>query len=447
MTYCLYEPLAHNKPDVVYAVLKSIRRIFYLLGTIIGIGSIICCWKMDFFVRPEDMVPGIRLFFLMFMFSQASSYFCYSKAILLEADQCQYITIIANNGGNCVQLILQMIFVVFTKNYFIYLLITIIVNLVKFFIVSRIATNRYPDVFRGDFRKDSRIPESISTRLKVNVIPMFFHKIGKTVISSTDTILLSMLFGTAIVGRYNNYVLLSNAFMTVFWLLAKSITPSIGDICVDEMDGSVPDLYDQVFFGNFLFSTISGVVFTVLAQPFIDFSFGISNELSMAIVFTLGINLFLNSLRTTNSTFRDALGLFSPDWYKPILEAVFNIIVSYFLAMHIGAVGILVGTTLTYTCISIWIEPYVIVKVGLKRSVWKFYLKTLAYIAAYLIICTIAIVLCSTIGIESHLAAMIVNVIAGASISIAGCSIFAIWSSSARKTFRQLKGIVLNKRG
>lgn len=444
LTYCLYEPLAHDRYSVVFALYRYIRKIFYLLGAIICLGGLICCWKIDFFVRPEDMVPNIRLFFLMFMLAQASTYFCYSKAIIIDADQRQYITIFAVQGGNCVQLILQIIFVYFTKNYFIYLLIIIIVNFVKYLSVDRIAVKEYPNIFKAGFSKKENVPIDIARRLKGNIFPMFLHKLGKTVITSTDTILLSMLFGTALVGKYNNYVLLSNGFMTVFWLVSKAITSSIGDICVNQEEETV-EIYNQIFFGNFALSVLSGILFTLIAQPFIILSFGSVNLISFSLVYTLGFNLFINSLRIVNSTFRDAMGLFSPDWYKPILEGLFNIVVSYLLALVIGPVGVILGTTLTYLCISIWIEPFVIIRVGFKRKLSKYYFLMILYIIVYSVLSLFSLWIVKTLSVKSIILQLCVNILIGIGVSFFGLMLFLPFSKSARQTFTNFKNILLKR--
>ena len=437
LTYCLYEPLAHQRFDVVSAIMRMIRKIYVTLGAIIMIGGCICCWKIDFFVRPEDIVPNIRWYFFLFLFAQASGYFITSRAVLLNADQRQYINIIATQGGNCIQMILQMAVVVLLRNYFLYILSVVIINLAKNLSVYWISTLSYRDIFSKKYSK-AEVPAEISNKLRFNIGPMFLHKISRVIISSTDTILLSMLFGTAIVGRYNNYILLVNGFMTVFWLLARSVTPSIGDVCVDSSGGSVIHLYDQIYYGNFMLSLISGIVFTSIAQAFIGFSFGIANELSLAIVFTLGLNLFLNSFRITNSTFRDAMGLFAPDWYKPILEAAVNIIVSYLLAIWIGPVGVIIGTAITYLGISIWIEPYVIITIGLKKSVGRYYGRTVLFIVLYFALASIALLLSNHIQIDNLLVSLCVNAILGLVVAVSGCLLLAVRNDTARHTLRQL---------
>ncbi len=444
LTYCLYEPLAHQKYNVVAAIMRYIKKFYVLLGSIIMLGGFICCWKINWFVRPEDMTEGIRIYFFLFLFSQASGYFITSRAVLLNADQKQYINIIASQGGTCIQMIVQMLIIVLTKNYFLYILAVVIVNLTKNLAVYGISTRNYNEVFSKKYKQEV-VPKEISNRLKFNIGPMFLHKIGRVIISSTDTIILSILFGTAVVGRYNNYILLSNAFMTVFWLLARSITPSIGDVRVDAADDSMLELYDKILYGNFLLSMISGIVFTVIAQSFIRISFGAVNELSLAIVFSLGASLFLNSLRITNSTFRDALGLFSPDWYKPIIEAIFNIVVSYYLAIKMGPVGVIIGTVLTYFCISLWIETYVIVSVGFKNKLFRFIVKNLVYVIVYCVFVFIAYYLTTLYTICSNLVTLIVNAIVGLVVSVIGSLLLAIHNKSAKLALAQFVKIIRQK--
>ena len=443
LMFCLYEPIHNQDKSLIRSILKIIRAIYISIGLIILIGGLILSFFMQFFVQPEDMVEGIRLFFILFIISQASSYFCGYKSVLIDAHQETYITTSAVHIGNCIQLILQMVVVILTKNYLIYILILLMVNVGKYIVLNCIANQKYPYI--REKGTENKLPKEIYKKIKLNAAPLFLHKLGKTVINSTDTILLSAFFGAALLGRYNNYILLSNAFMTVFWMLSKAITPGIGDMCVDGSYDDMHSSYNQFFFGNFLFSAISGVVFTVIAQPFVTLSFSSDNLLSLSIVFALGFNLFINSLRIVNATFRDALGLYSPDWYKPILEAIVNIIASIALAKIMGPVGIIIGTTITYVGVSIWIESYVVIKVGFHKSLLKHYGKLILYIITYMIMVIAAYKITSLIVINNSLLKLAVNALIAVAVVLFTLALFAIKNMSARNTFKQLSNIIFKK--
>ena len=77
-------------------------------------------------------------------------------------------------------------------------------------------------------------------------------------------------------------------------------------------------------------------------------------------------------MRKSVLTFKDALGLYWTDRYKPIFEAVINLIFSVLLAKKIGISGIFIGTIISTLTTCFWIEPYVLFKNGFEETA-KFY--------------------------------------------------------------------------
>lgn len=439
--FCLYEPIVDNNYSMINSIMRFVRKVYIAIGSFIVVAGLVLTFFLKYLVQPSDMVEGIKLFFIIFILSQASTYFFGYKSVLLDANQDTYITTTGVQIGNCVQLVLQMAIIAISKNYYFYLLILLVMNILKYLVIAAIANSRYPYI-RQKYDKE-KIPRSIYTRFRRNSIPLFLHKFGKTIINSTDTIILSAFFGATLLGKYNNYILLSNFFMTMFWMLSGAITPSIGDMCVGESGDKMLKSYNQFFFANFMLSSFSGILFTVLSQSFVSMSFSSANILSMPMVYALGASLYLNSIRVVNSTFRDALGLYAPDWYKPIIEAIFNIVVSILLSKLIGPVGVIVGTILTYACISVWIESYVVIKIGFKKSIVRNYLKTVLYMAAYAVMVFVAVEISDMISVRNYILQMIINAFVALCVSAFAFLLFSFGSQSARATFNKLKNIII----
>lgn len=84
-------------------------------------------------------------------------------------------------------------------------------------------------------------------------------------------------------------------------------------------------------------------------------------------------------MRKSVLTFRDALGLFWYDRYKPLLESVINLVVSIMLGKYYGITGILLGTMVSTLSTCFWIEPYVLYKYGFHNSIYNYFKKYLKY--------------------------------------------------------------------
>ena len=87
----------------------------------------------------------------------------------------------------------------------------------------------------------------------------------------------------------------------------------------------------------------------------------------MSIVWIIVANFYLNGMRQTNLIFREAMGLFWYDRYKSIAEGIVNLIVSVILVRRFEVAGIFLGTIVSTLTTSFWVEPYVLMRYGMKK--------------------------------------------------------------------------------
>ena len=59
-----------------------------------------------------------------------------------------------------------------------------------------------------------------------------FSKIGQTIVTSTDNIIISTYLNTLLVGIYSNYSMVINGFDTMIYLFFSNITASIGNFAL-----------------------------------------------------------------------------------------------------------------------------------------------------------------------------------------------------------------------
>ena len=64
------------------------------------------------------------------------------------------------------------------------------------------------------------------------------------------------------------------------------------------------------------------------------------------------------------------MGLFWYDRYKSIAEGIVNLIVSVILVRRFEVAGIFLGTIVSTLTTSFWVEPYVLMRYGMKKD-WK----------------------------------------------------------------------------
>lgn len=88
---------------------------------------------------------------------------------------------------------------------------------------------------------------------------------------------------------------------------------------------------------DFSFCTIC---LLILFNDFIQLWLGQEYLFEFNVVIILVIAFYIKGMRRAVLTFRDATGNFYYDRYKPIFEAIINLIVSIILARKIGVAGV-----------------------------------------------------------------------------------------------------------
>jgi hypothetical protein len=147
-----------------------------------------------------------------------------------------------------------------------------------------------------------------------------------------------------------------------------SITASVGNLGAEKDLNLLKSTFNKVFFLNFWMYAFSTVCCVCLFQNFIGIWVGEGMLLDVSVLIVILINFYLNGMRKTVLTFKDALGLYWYDRFKPIVESVINLGVSILLAVKIGFIGIFIGTMISCITTSLWIEPYVLCKYGFKNE-------------------------------------------------------------------------------
>ena len=72
------------------------------------------------------------------------------------------------------------------------------------------------------------------------------------------------------------------------------------------------------------------------------------------------VNFYLMYMRKAVNTFKDASGLYWNDRYKPLAEAVINLVASVYLTIHYGVIGVIWGGIISTLLTCFWVEPYVL---------------------------------------------------------------------------------------
>ena len=221
--------------------------------------------------------------------------------------------------------------------------------------------------------------QALKGEIKKNVLAMFNHNIGAVVVNGTDNVLISKFAGLVNVGLYSNYYLILSGISSIVSKVSEAVTASVGNMGVAENDDKIYSIYRTMNMVNFWIYSFCTICFWMLFQPFIIMWLGEAYLLETPVVLIVCINFYISGMRKINITFRDAMGLFWHDRYKPVAEAIINLVVSICLAKKMGITGVFIGTFVSNMMTGFWVEPFILYKYKFKRNLCAYMWSYLFY--------------------------------------------------------------------
>lgn len=161
-----------------------------------------------------------------------------------------------------------------------------------------------------------------------------------------------------------------------------------------------------------------------MINDFIYIWIGESYLLSDGVVFVIILNLYLYSMRRSVLTFRGAYGLYWEDRFKPLAEAIINLVSSIILVRYLGMVGIFLGTTISTVTTCFWVEPYILFKYGLKQPLALYFIGYMKYTVVLIVTCTATYYTSGLIQVESIVGFIAKGIVVVISITVINGALF-----------------------
>lgn len=399
ITYHMYKPLAEGNKKKISALMGFYATAYRVIGISVAIIGIGITPFLGYIVKDNN-VPDITMIYALFLTNSVLSYFFSYKRSLIYADQKDYINTINMNLFGLLQSILQIIFLLITRNYLLYLILQIIITVTSNIVISKKVNSLYPFL---KSKEKEYLNKSDKRTIFKHIGAMMSHKFGGVVVTGTDNILLSMFIGVSWVGLYSNYLMVIttvNSFITLFF---KSLTASIGNLNATEEVEKSESIFYKVFFVNFWGYGFCSISLWVLLNPFIKIWIGPQFIINEKILSFIVLNFFISGMRNTVIAYNTTLGLFWNDRFKPWFEAIINIIASVILLNKFGAIGVFIGTLISTLTTSFWVDPYILYKHAFKKSIKGYFYKYGQYFLVTLIGGLVTVIMCGFLDSDSLL--------------------------------------------
>lgn len=432
LVYSLYKPIEEKDKTKQIIITNYLRKVYRNIGIAIMIIGICLLPFLNYIITEKVTIVNIYLVFIIYVFQSASSYlFFASRTEFLGAQQKRYIY---NNICNVVTIlsnITQIIILLLTKNFILYLFVIIGYNILQAYLVSKKTEELYPYITEN-------VNGELSREEKKNIFKdcgsLMIQRINYVVLTATDNIIISKYLSLSVVGLYSNYVLITNSIVNILNTFFQSINASLGNLHVSNQKEHEYFIFKLINFITVISFGVCAIGIYVLANDFIELWLGSEYQLSKLFVFIIAINLYIEGLRKFLATYRNSYGLFRQAKFLPLLGVFINIIASIFLVKRIGIFGVLLGTFLSNLLTFMWFDPYIIYKKVFKKNVLRYYLTNIGYLLLFMLLGLLCNKVCDLITIKGIIGFIIHGIIC---VSIPTTVIFVMFYKSTY--FKYLK--------
>lgn len=376
LTFSLYKPIVDNDEEKICKLLNLYKIIYRRLGCIIlGIGIILIPF-LQYLIKgsyPNDV--NIYVLYIIYLFNTSISYFLFAyKQSLLNANQRNDIVNTVGMITYAISYTVQILAILITKNYYVYIIFTPICTVVNNILVAFCAKRAYPNLScKGDISKEEK--KEIYSKVKALV----GHKIGGVVINSLDSVVVSAFLGLSTVAIYGNYYYILSAINGIIDVGYNAILASVGNSIVMEREEKVYTIFNKL---NFIMSWVicfCCIGLICLYQPFMTIWVGKDNLFPTSTMIIIVIYFYSQKSRLIGLNFKDAAGLWKLDFWKPYVGLVVNLVVNIILVNIIGVNGVYISTILTMICVYFPWETWALFTGIFKKSSRHYVIQYLKY--------------------------------------------------------------------
>lgn len=379
MVYSLYKPIAEHDTQRISALICYFKKLYGLVAGVIAALGILCIPLLPYIVNDSLLTQEELIrYYLLVLANSVCSYLAISKSTLIRADQNMNIIQGVQAATSFLMHAAQIIILITTRNYTIYLVMPIISTLTNNVLLTLIADRKYP--YLKEKTADKAVEKEIKGKLLSNLKATFLYKLGATIINSTDNILISIMLGTVVVGYYNNYytvVVMVNAIINIG---INSILASIGNYYATKNAQDRFGLFRLLLFGFYALAGFCAACYLAVFDDFIAWWIGDRFVLDTIFLAALVANCTVACISNPLWMSRESSGVFKSVRYVMIIAALINIVLSIVLGKAIGLAGIILATALARLVTLFWYEPRILCRKVFQvqtSEYWRYILRLL----------------------------------------------------------------------
>lgn len=404
----LYKPIKENDFKTINSLMKFYKKAYRIIAVIVFSIALIIIPFLKYFITDLTVNINIIIVYLLFVIDVVLGYFLSYKRSILYADQKNYIIHRAHIIITFIVNVLQILSLYLTKNYYLYLIVKIIINFLENLYISKYVNKKYSFI---DMNNATKLDKEIENDIFKKVKALFFHKIASFMVLGTDNLIISRYLGIFSVGLYSNYYLLISCTNKLFNQGLVALTPSVGNLLVEQNTKKNYDVFDKIRFINYWISTFTGVSLLLLIEPFIKIWLGNDFILPTIVLIVLIVNYYQKMMRSSYVIFKEAAGIYYEDRFVPIAESFVNIVFSIILVKLIGLPGVFLGTVISGLCLWCYSYPKFVYKKLFNRLYKQYAFETVGYISLFFVISFLSFSISKLIVINNIIFSFLFNIV------------------------------------
>jgi O-antigen/teichoic acid export membrane protein len=379
LNFSLYGPVARGEKEKIKSYMQLYRKAYMVIAAVVAVVGLAISPFLKFLVKnPGDLsLRDLTLFYFIFLFNTVSSYFVAYKYSLINAEQKNYIQTNILTITKVVTVFIQILVVVFTENFYLFLLADAAVQLIQKIVVSKLLDRMYPYLKEKNITPLSK-EESGEVWKKTKAL--VFHKVGDVARLQTDALIISSFIEVAMAGFVDNYNLVINSVANFVNIIFNSVISSFGNLIATESRDKQFSMFKVYrFFASWIYG-FSCVGFMVLLTPLISLLWGEQWILPSAAVYCILTDYYFKGDRIVLSNYKTAAGVFEPDKYLALIQGVVNLVLSVWLVQtRLGITGVYVGTIVSGLIANIT-KPIIIYGTCFDKKAWGYFADTFKYL-------------------------------------------------------------------
>ncbi|MFR1757476.1 MAG: lipopolysaccharide biosynthesis protein, partial [Thomasclavelia spiroformis] len=366
INYALYKPLAEKNKREVSEYMNFYSKAYTSIGIIIFIIGICLLPFFKYLIKDTPNIKeNINLIYIIYLSNTSIGYFFSYKSALINADQRNYIVSLVNYLRVILQALIQIVTLLITKNFLLYLIIEFIFSIIENLVIAYITNKLYPFV---KVNKKNKLEKSKKNKLIADIRDLMINKLSGVLVNNTDNLIITYFNGLVTVGLCSNYNLLINIINTTLKQFFNGIQASLGNLNAVESKEKRELYFNMMNLINFWLFGFCTICIVFLINDVITIWIGKDYLLPNSIKYILAVNFYIVGMQNSVWSYKVTSGIFKQGRFILAIMAIINLILSIILGNKIGLLGILLATTIARLTTNVWYDAYILYKIVFTKS-------------------------------------------------------------------------------